>query len=86
MKYREIVFGIEFVVLLGFVLPDDQHLIAGFDRVDQVIQHDDFPLARDAPGLDAVRGFLDVDFLEVAVLAHILQDSELPFVAVRAFA
>lgn len=86
MKYREIIFCIKFVILLSFVLPDDQNLIPGFDRVDQVIQHDDFPLARDAPGLNAVRGFLDVYFLEVALLAHILHDPELPLVAVRAFA
>lgn len=83
---REVVFSVEFVVLLCFVLANDQHLVPRLDRVDQVVQYDHFTLARDAAGFHAVGRFLDVDLLEVALLAHVFHHPELPFVAVRALA
>lgn len=37
MKNWEVVFSIQFVVLLGFVLAYNKHLVSWFDSVDKVI-------------------------------------------------
>lgn len=86
MEYWKIVFSIQRLVLLRFLLADDQNFVPWLDCVNKIVKHDDFPLSGDAAGFDSIRWFLDIDFLKVAVLTHIFHDSELTLVTVGAFA